>query len=77
MHINVALTCRLDYHRQFDAYRRKFWRRWRCAGAAILPTPAFATFFTPRPRILTLNNLNIGESIKGDFSMAEAIFRMN
>jgi uncharacterized protein YcbK (DUF882 family) len=36
-------------------------------GAALLPTPSFATLSTPRPRILTLNNLHTGESIKAEF----------
>jgi hypothetical protein len=32
-----------------------------------LPAPAFATLSTPRPRILTLNNLHTGESLKAEF----------
>ncbi|KEA52510.1 MULTISPECIES: YcbK family protein [Mangrovibacter] len=36
-------------------------------GAAVLPGQAFATLSTPRPRILMLNNLNTGESIKAEF----------
>ncbi len=63
---------------KFDANRRKLLALGGVAlGAAILPTPAFATLSTPRPRILTLNNLHTGESIKAEFSMAEAIFRKN
>ena len=59
---------------KFDANRRKLLALGGVAlGAAILPTPAFATLSTPRPRILTLNNLHTGESIKA----AEAIFRKN
>ncbi|VDY65078.1 Bacterial protein of uncharacterised function (DUF882) [Shimwellia blattae] len=33
----------------------------------MLPTQAFATLSTPRPRILTLNNLHTGETIKAEF----------
>ncbi len=63
---------------KFDANRRKLLALGGVAlGAAILPTPAFATLSTPRPRILTLNNLHTGESIKAEISMAEAIFRKN
>ena len=63
---------------KFDANRRKLLALGGVAlGAAILPTPAFATLSTPRPRILTLNNLHTGESIKAEFSMTEAIFRKN
>ena len=53
---------------KFDANRRKLLALGGIAlGAAILPTPAFATLSTPRPRILTLNNLHTGESIKAEF----------
>ncbi|ROP58956.1 uncharacterized protein YcbK (DUF882 family) [Enterobacter sp. BIGb0383] len=53
---------------KFDANRRKLLALGGVAlGAAILPTPAFATLSTPRPRILTLSNLNTGESIKAEF----------
>lgn len=53
---------------KFDANRRKLLAFGGVAlGAAILPTPAFATLSTPRPRILTLNNLHTGESIKAEF----------
>ncbi|KNC08942.1 hypothetical protein AC791_09630 [Klebsiella sp. RIT-PI-d] len=54
---------------KFDANRRKLLALGGVAlgAAAILPTPAFATLSTPRPRILTLNNLNTGESIKAEF----------
>ena len=53
---------------KFDANRRKLLALGGVAlGAAILPTPAFATLSTPRPRILTLNNLHTGESIKAEF----------
>lgn len=54
---------------KFDANRRKLLALGGAAlgAAAILPTPAFATLSTPRPRILTLNNLNTGESIKAEF----------
>lgn len=53
---------------KFDAHRRSLLALGGLAlGAAILPTPAFATLSTPRPRILTLSNLNTGESIKAEF----------
>lgn len=53
---------------KFDANRRKLLALGGVAlGAAILPTPVFATISTPRPRILTLGNLHTGESIKAEF----------
>ncbi|MTH46767.1 YcbK family protein [Intestinirhabdus alba] len=53
---------------KFDANRRKLLALGGAAlGVAILPSPAFATLSTPRPRILALNNLNTGESIKAEF----------
>jgi uncharacterized protein YcbK (DUF882 family) len=53
---------------KFDANRRKLLALGGVAlGAAILPTPALATLSTPRPRILTLNNLHTGETIKAQF----------
>ncbi|WP_058913116.1 YcbK family protein [Entomohabitans teleogrylli] len=53
---------------KFDANRRKLLALGGVAlGAALLPTQAFATLSTPRPRILKLNNLNTGESIKAEF----------
>lgn len=53
---------------KFDANRRKLLALGGVAlSAAILPAPAFATLSTPRPRILTLNNLHTGESIKAEF----------
>ena len=54
---------------KFDANRRKLLALGGVAlgAAAILPTPAFATLSTPRPRILTLNNLHTGESLKAEF----------
>ncbi len=62
---------------KFDANRRKLLALGGVAlGAAILPTRRLQ-HSTPRPRILTLNNLHTGESIKAEFSMAEAIFRKN
>ncbi|MCW2473560.1 YcbK family protein [Candidatus Symbiopectobacterium sp. NZEC151] len=52
----------IDHHR----------RRWLALGgvalgAAMLPGQAFATLSTPRPRILTLANLNTGEYLKTEF----------
>ncbi|WP_455427610.1 DUF882 domain-containing protein [Dryocola sp. LX212] len=53
---------------KFDANRRKLLALGSVAfGAALLPTQAFATLSTPRPRILTLNNLHTGESLKAEF----------
>ncbi|KLQ32888.1 YcbK family protein [Enterobacter hormaechei] len=54
---------------KFDANRRKLLALGGVAlgAAAILPTPAFATLSTPRPRILTLNNLHTGETLKAEF----------
>jgi len=53
---------------KFDANRRKLLALGGVAfGAAMLPGQAFATLSTPRPRILTLSNLNTGESIKAEF----------
>lgn len=37
------------------------------AGLALLPGSAFATLSTPRPRMLTLNNLHTGETLKTEF----------
>lgn len=53
---------------KFDANRRKLLALGGIAlGAAIFPQQAFATLSTPRPRILTLNNLHTGETIKAQF----------
>lgn len=53
---------------KFDANRRKLLALGGVAlGAAFLPTSAFATLATPRPRILTLNNLHTGETLKAEF----------
>lgn len=53
---------------KFDANRRKLLALGGAAlGVAILPTSAFATLSTPRPRILTMNNLHTGETIKAEF----------
>ncbi|MEY8710820.1 hypothetical protein A9B99_13235 [Mangrovibacter phragmitis] len=53
---------KLDYNR-----RRLLTLGGIALGAAVLPGQAFATLSTPRPRILMLNNLNTGESIKAEF----------
>ncbi|MGV3344853.1 DUF882 domain-containing protein [Enterobacteriaceae bacterium LUAb1] len=37
------------------------------AGITLLPGQALATLSTPRPRILTLNNLHTGETLKTEF----------
>lgn len=53
---------------KFDENRRRLLTLGGVAlGAAILPGQAFATLSTPRPRILMLNNLNTGETIKTEF----------
>ncbi|MBS0847836.1 YcbK family protein [Citrobacter sp. JGM124] len=53
---------------RFNAYRRRLLALGGAAlGASLLPFPAFATLSTPRPRILTLSNLNTGESLKTEF----------
>lgn len=36
-------------------------------GIALLPGQAFASLSTARPRILVVNNLNTGESLKAEF----------
>jgi len=58
----------LDIMDKFDANRRKLLALGGVAlGASLLPTQAFAMLSTPRPRILTLNNLHTGESLKAEF----------
>lgn len=54
---------------KFDPRRRKFLALGGAAlGVAILlPGQAFASLSTSRPRILTLNNLNTGETLKAEF----------
>ncbi|ATA21492.1 MAG: DUF882 domain-containing protein [Gibbsiella quercinecans] len=52
----------IDHHR----------RRWLALGSAalglaLLPEQAFASLSTSRPRILVVNNLNTGESLKAEF----------
>ncbi len=52
----------------FDAKRRKLLVLGGVAlGAALLPGQALASLSTSRPRILTLNNLHTGESLKTEF----------
>lgn len=58
----------LNIMEKLDANRRKLLALGGAAlGAALLPTSAFATLSTPRPRILMLNNLHTGETIKAQF----------
>jgi uncharacterized protein YcbK (DUF882 family) len=58
----------LDIMDKFDANRRKLLALGGVAlGASLLPTQAFAMLSTPRPRVLTLNNLHTGESLKAEF----------
>ena len=72
-YITIHLPVDLIIMDKFDANRRKLLALGGAAlgAAAILPAPAFATLSTPppppRPRILTLNNLHTGESLKAEF----------
>ena len=53
---------------KFDSNRRKLLALGGAAlGVALLPTQAFASLSTSRPRVLTLSNLNTGESLKTEF----------
>ncbi|ROR11276.1 YcbK family protein [Erwinia sp. JUb26] len=53
---------------KFDSNRRKLLALGGAAlGFALLPTQAFASLSTSRPRVLTLSNLNTGESLKTEF----------
>ncbi|PWW10176.1 uncharacterized protein YcbK (DUF882 family) [Mangrovibacter plantisponsor] len=61
-------TSEYDQMNKLDHNRRRLLTLGGIAlGAAVLPGQAFATLSTPRPRILMLNNLNTGESIKAEF----------
>lgn len=51
-----------------DLHRRKWLALGSAAmGIALLPGQSFASLSTARPRILVLNNLNTGESLKAEF----------
>lgn len=53
---------------KIDHHRRKWLALGSAAvGIALLPGQALASISTSRPRILLLNNLNTGESIKAEF----------
>ncbi|MEY8769695.1 DUF882 domain-containing protein [Erwinia sp. ACCC 02193] len=53
---------------KFDSHRRKLLALGGAAlGLSLLPGQAFASLSTSRPRILTLNNLHTGESLKTEF----------
>lgn len=53
---------------KFDSNRRKWLALGGAAlGVALLPRRAFASLSTARPRVLTLSNLNTGESLKTEF----------
>ncbi|MCU5775041.1 YcbK family protein [Erwiniaceae bacterium BAC15a-03b] len=53
---------------KFDSHRRKLLAFGGAAlGLSLLPGQAFATLSTPRPRVLTLNNLHTGETLKTEF----------
>ncbi|MEM6051027.1 YcbK family protein [Erwinia sp. P7711] len=52
----------------FDSHRRKWLALGGAAlGCALLPGQAFASLSTSRPRVLTLNNLHTGETLKTEF----------
>lgn len=52
----------------FDSHRRKWLALGGAAlGFALLPGQAFASLSTSRPRVLTLNNLHTGETLKTEF----------
>ncbi|WP_367143186.1 DUF882 domain-containing protein [Pantoea stewartii] len=51
-----------------DSVRRKLlFCGSAAAGLALLPTSAMASLSTSRPRVLTLNNLHTGETLKTEF----------
>ncbi|WP_034913837.1 YcbK family protein [Erwinia sp. 9145] len=53
---------------KFDSHRRRLLVLGGAAlGVALLPQQAFASLSTSRPRVLTLSNLNTGESLKTEF----------
>lgn len=53
---------------EIDTHRRKWLALGSAAmGIALLPGRAFATLSTPRPRILVVNNINTGETLKTEF----------
>ncbi len=53
---------------KINAYRRRLLALGGVAlSTSLLSFPALATLSTPRPRILTLSNLNTGESLKAEF----------
>lgn len=53
---------------KFDSNRRKLLAFGGAAlGVALLPSQAFASLSTARPRVLTLSNINTGESLKTEF----------
>lgn len=68
---------------KIDANRRRLLALGGAAlGVSLLPLPAFSTLSTPRPRILTLNNLHTGETIKAEFFdgrgyISEELSRLN
>ncbi|WP_034949709.1 YcbK family protein [Erwinia oleae] len=53
---------------KFDSHRRRLLVLGGAAlGVALLPQQALASLSTSRPRVLTLSNLNTGESLKTEF----------
>ena len=53
---------------KIDHHRRKWLALGSAAvGIALLPGQAFASLSTSRPRILVVNNMHTGESLKAEF----------
>ncbi len=53
---------------KIDQHRRRLLTLGGAAmGIALLPNSAFAALSTPRPRVLVINNLNTGETMKAEF----------
>ena len=74
---NDSLTVDLIIMDKLDANRRRLLALGGAAlgAAAILPAPAFATLSTPRPRILTLNNLHTGASLRAVVFVGRGYFQ--
>lgn len=58
----ISLMDHINHHR-----RKLLTLSCAAMGIALLPSTSFAMLSTPRPRVLTLNNLNTGESLKAEF----------
>lgn len=58
---------------QYNLQRRKLLALGTAAASlALLPGTSFAMLSTPRPRVLTLNNLHTGETLKTEFFNGKA-----